>query len=170
MDALLSMLQESIRKYPGEWLWQHNRWKQQTPQNLFKRFRQDCICAVLPRDPAAFAALLPHLTTLKTIYPRDFLFLLVPDSFRGAPLVEADEVTYYKDLAETLREDYRFKLIFDFANYPPLKRHYSRLSAFEVLDRPSLEALAAPHLPLDRGYTFSDVLKRALCRPGTLWN
>ena len=51
MNESLTILQESIKESPGEWLWQHNRWKQQTPQILYKRFRKDCICIILPDDP-----------------------------------------------------------------------------------------------------------------------
>ncbi|MDE3045229.1 MAG: hypothetical protein KGJ02_01095 [Verrucomicrobiota bacterium] len=164
MNHLLTQLQESIKQYPGEWLWQHNRWKQQTPQNVYKRFRHDCIAIILPSEPDAFRALLPHLSTFRQIYPLDFLSLLVPEQYRHEPLIDAEKI-YYRNLRETLLPDFRFKLVFNFTNYRPIRAHYERLSAFEVLDLPTLEKLAEPHRPSD----LSDVLKRALCRPGTLW-
>jgi KDO2-lipid IV(A) lauroyltransferase len=170
MNTLMTMLQESIKRYPGEWLWQHNRWKQQTPQNLYKRFRQDCLCAILPQDEAQFNAILPHLATLKKIYPLDFLFLIVPAQYRHIPLIETDETIYYTHPTETLRRDLRFKLIFNFTDYAPIHAHYEKLSAFEVLNLDSLRSLAAPHLPLHLKDDLSEILKRALCRPGTLWN
>ncbi len=169
MNRLLTLLQESIKDSPGEWLWQHNRWKQQTLQILYKRFRQDCICLILPEDPELFASIQPHLPTLKQIYPRDFIFLLVPDRHRAAELIEADEVIYYKHLEETLISDYRFKLIFNFTSYRPIHKHYEKLSAFEVLDLPTLKSLAAPHMAQGQEGDLSDILKRALCRPGSLW-
>ena len=167
MNQLLTLLQESIKRSPGDWLWQHNRWKQQTPQVLYKRFRHDCICVILPEKE--FEKILPHLPTLKAIYPLDFLFLLVPEKFRGTPLIDADKTIYYREMKETLLQDFRFKLIFNFTNHKPIHRHYEKLSAFEVLDLSSLKALAAPHLPAGKEGDLSEILKRALCRPGTLW-
>ncbi len=162
------MLQESIKHSPGEWLWQHNRWKQQTPHNLYKRFRHDCICIALPDDPTAFHALLPHLSTLKKIYPRDFLFLLAPIQFKDALFIEADEILSYRTPEELLLCDYRFKLVFNFTSYP-LAAHYERFSVFEVIDLPTLRALAAPHLPPHLKDNLSEIFLRSLCRPGTTW-
>ena len=169
MNESLTILQESIKQSPGEWLWQHNRWKQQTPQILYKRFRKDCICIILPNDPDEFAAIHPHLATLKQIYPLDFLFLIVPQRFKHYPLIPVDEVIYYNEPKEILVRDYRFKLVFNFSSYPAAK-HYEKLSAFEVLDKYDLQALAAPHLPPSMLHDFSEILKRALCRPGTIWH
>lgn len=170
MNALLKLLQESIRLYPGEWLWQHNRWKQQTPQNLYKRFRQDCICIILPMEERKLQLILPHLQTLKTIYPKDFIFLIAPEKCRSHPLIETDETYFYQKIEETLRPDLRFKLIFNFADYAPIPSYYENLSAFEVIDLDILRELARPYLPAKYRNNLSEIFKRALCRPGTLWS
>lgn len=164
MDKTLTLLQESIKISPGEWLWQHNRWKQQTTHNLYKRFRQDCICIILPEE--GLETLLPHLPTLKEIYSLAFLFLLVPEKHRHTPLVEADEVIYYTHPEETRLIDLRFKLIFNFTHFK-LDAHYEKLSTFEVLDLCKLKQLAAQHL--QPHHDLSDIFKRALCRPGSIW-
>jgi KDO2-lipid IV(A) lauroyltransferase len=169
MDKALSLMEESIKKHPDEWLWQHNRWKQQTLKTLYKRFRQDCICIILPTDPKLLDELLPHLPTLKSIYSTDFLSILVPSKFCHIPLIEADEIIYYSDLAETLLHDYRFKLVFNFADYEPVKKHYEKLSVFETLDLAALKKLAEPHLPNQLKDNLSEIFKRSLCRPGSLW-
>jgi Kdo2-lipid IVA lauroyltransferase/acyltransferase len=169
MNTSLTILQNSIKASPGEWLWQHNRWKQQTPQILYKRFRKDCICIIMPDDPKQFALVEPHLAALKQIYPLDFLFLLVPQRFKDHPLIPVDEVIYYNEPKEVLLRDYRFKLIFNFSAYS-VARHYEKLSVFEVLNLFDLQELAAPHLPPERLHDFSEVFKRALCRPGTIWH
>ena len=169
MNQLLTYLEESIKESPGEWLWQHNRWKQQTPHTLYKRFRLDCLCIILPQEKKAFEEILPHLATLKLIYPLDFLFLVVPAAYRSIPLIEADDVIYYSHIEETLLKDYRFKLIFNFTGYKRIHKHYERLSAFEVLDLPALKELAAPHLPPEKQNDLSEIFKRALSRPGSLW-
>ncbi|MBI5272722.1 MAG: hypothetical protein HY861_01920 [Chlamydiia bacterium] len=169
MDASLAYLQESIKERPGEWLWQHNRWKQQTPQNVYRRFRHDSLCLILPPDPRECLPLLPHLSILRTIYPNDFLLLYAPRFCHSLPLIQADETLFYESIEETLQNDYRCKLVFNFTSLKTIHRHYLSLSAFEVLDLPTLKTLAAPHLPPPLQDDLSEILKRALCRPGSLW-
>lgn len=166
MDQSLTYLQESIKESPGEWLWQHNRWKQQTPEIVYKRFRHDSICIALPDQPEALEAIRPHLPTLKEIYPSDFLFLLAPHFSKDSWTINADEILYYQNKKELYRNDYRFKLVYNFTNYP-IASHYLKLSTFEVLTLPMLKKLASPHL--EPNATLSDIFKRALCRPGTIW-
>ena len=170
MNQVLTLLQESIKKSPGEWLWQHNRWKQQTPQILYKRFRYDCLCIILPLEEDRLHAILPHLPTLKAIYPVNFLFLIAPASCLSLPLIETDGVIYYRDIRETLLPDFRFKLVFNFTDYAPIHTHYEKLSAFEVLNIPALQELAAPHLPPHLRNNLSEVFKRSLCRSGSIWH
>ena len=165
MDKALTLLQESIKHSPGEWLWQHNRWKQQTTHNLYRRFRQDCVCIILPEKE--FETILLHLPTLKEIYSKAFLFLIVPEILRKEQLIEVDEVIYYRNIEQTLLFDLRFKLVFNFTDFQKIHAHYETLSAFEVLDLKMLKELAAQHLP--EYFTLSDVFKRALCRPGSIW-
>jgi Kdo2-lipid IVA lauroyltransferase/acyltransferase len=164
MNASLSQLQESIKQNPKEWLWQHNRWKQQTPKILYKQFRHDCIAMILPSEKEEFERLLPHLTTLKKIYPKDFIFLMVPKEFQNIPLIEADETFYYQNLNETLRKDYRFKMVFNFTSYQKIKKHYKKLSAFEVLSFQDFHKIAKKHLSEDRLKDLSEVFLYSLCR------
>ncbi len=168
MNAALQLLETSIRKSPGEWLWQHNRWKQQTPRVVYKPFRHDALAIVLPPEPERLRSLLPQLTAFREIYPRGFLAVMAPEHAHEPLPIAVDELIEYKNLEETLRPDMRFKLVFDLAGYSPLRRHYLKRSAFAVLDVPALERLASMHLR--GGEQFGDVLKRALCRPGTLWH
>jgi KDO2-lipid IV(A) lauroyltransferase len=169
MDSALTLLQESIKDSPGEWLWQHNRWKQETPQNIYKQFRHDCISIILPQDKQQFEALASHLPTLKKIYEVNFLIFIVPEEFRNHVEVGGGEVIYYRKMRETLLDDFRFKLVFNFTDYKPIYAHYESLSAFDVLDLAKLKELAKPHLPASLEGNLSEIFLRALCRPGTLW-
>ena len=143
MDSVLHLLQASIQKNPAEWLWQHNRWKQQTPKNVYKQFRHDCIALILV---PGFEYILP---TIKQIYPTDFLTLIIPNGF--SPNIEADEIITYNYLSEAFLPDYRFKLVFNFTNVN-FRHHYLSLSAHKVLDFP------IPHENLP------ETLKKTLCR------
>lgn len=170
MDHVLSLMQENIKKHPGEWLWQHNRWKQQSLKTLYKRFRMDCICIILPQEEEKLKTLLPHLKTLKMIYANDFMSILAPSFCRDLPLIQADEIIYFDDLKETLLNDYRFKLIFNFADYEAVSRHYEKLSAFEIVNLATLKKLADQHLPAHLKDDISEIFKRSLCRPGSIWS
>jgi hypothetical protein len=170
MDASLTLLQESIKESPGEWLWQHNRWKQQTPQNIYKQFRHDCISIILPQDKQQFEAIAPHLPTLKKIYEGNFLVFIAPEQFRDRLQGSAEEIIYYQKIREVLLDDYRFKLVFNFTDYKLIYAHYESLSAFAILDLQQLRALAKPHLPDSFKDNLSEIFLRALCRPGSLWS
>lgn len=169
MDQLLTLLQESIQKNPGEWLWQHNRWKQQTPQNVYKQFRYDSVCIILPSEPEAFYPIYHALSTLKEIYSVDFLCLLIPSAFRHLPLIEVNETIYYSNAKEMFINDLRCKLIFNFTNHKSINRHFKKLSGMKILDLPTLKKLARPHLSQKQEQELPEIFKRALCRPGSLW-
>ena len=168
MDQALTLMQKSIAQTPGQWLWQHNRWKQQTPKVLYKRFRQDCICIILPPEKEKIDAILPHLATLKTIYATTFLSLMIPSHYQPTSSLTFDEIFYYTDLKDTLTHDFRFKLVFNFTNYRPIHRHFERLSTFEVLDLKILKELAKEHLKAGEENNLSEIFKKALCRPGSI--
>lgn len=164
MNSSLSILQKNIKQRPHEWLWQHNRWKQQTPKNIYKRFRHDCICIILPKKREDFEKIVKHLPCLKSIYHRDFIFLLCPKKYRDTPLIEADNVIYYKTYKDTLLKDYRFKLVYNFTPFKKIKKHYLRLSAFEVITIKKLQNLALKKLDENQMQDLSKVFEAAICR------
>lgn len=167
MKYSLSHLEESILQRPGQWLWQHNRWKGQTPHTIYYRFRKDPILIILPTDPEKLHPLLPHLKTFREIFPKMSLTILSPPSTENLP--EA-EIIHYNDPHETFLRDYRFKLVFNLAELPHIASHYEKLSVFETLSQQDLRSIAKEHLFPDKEYTFSDILKRATCRPNTIWS
>lgn len=159
MDQTLELLEKSIKATPGQWLWQHNRWKQQGIQKILRKFRYDSICILLPEDPEAFAKINQHLPTLKEIYPTESFFLFTHRL--NVPSIEAEEIFYYEKAEELLREDYRFKLVLNFTENQKVKPYYLRLSAFKVLSLSDLKKLAKPYLRLDG--SLSDIFKGAMC-------
>ncbi len=157
MDQTLESLQASIQQEPGQWLWQHNRWKQQTVLKIQRQFRYDSICLMLPSDPKEFEEINKHLPTLKEIYPTESIFIFTHKN--NTPSIPVEEIIYYETLSELLHEDYRFKLIFNFTDNKKVKSHYMNLSAFHVLSFHELKKVAKSK-PED---TLSDIFKRALC-------
>ena len=176
MRLCLKLLEESIRKSPGEWLWQHNRWKQQTREKLKSRFRYDSLCVLLPSNKEEFDAILPHLQTLRTLYPREFITLVVPKSFAHLELLSHAEIQIYETSDQLLLNDFRFKLVFNFANHPKAKSHYKNLSAFEVVTLADLKKLAEGsafcflkpsnellHMPIERFFSNASFLEKTDC-------
>jgi KDO2-lipid IV(A) lauroyltransferase len=165
MNHILSIFEESIKECPEEWFWHHNRWKQQTPKMVYKEYRHDALCIILPEQTSLFEAICPHLSTLRSIYKRDFMTLITPEKWKDSLPIKVDEVITYQKQEELFREDYRFKLIFNFSTCSKIKKHYKKLSAFDVLSLQDLEKIAYkknPHLK-----DPSDVFIHALCRPNT---
>ncbi len=160
MKKSLHLLEADIRKCPEQWLWQHNRWKQETPVNVYYRYRWDTILILLPEgfDPNNFKS-------FREIYPQAFITILAPKGMK-IPFADVEVITYENKSALYLN-DYRFKLVFNFTSDPKLRKHFLKLSAFDVLDMEGLKKAASEHLL--EGDSFSLLLKKALTRPNTLW-
>lgn len=166
MNDALSLFEQKVKERPQEWLWQHNRWKQQTPKILYKKFRHESLCVILPLEKEAFEKISLHLPHLRKIYSQEFLFLVVPKIYEKSPLVEAEEVFYYTHPKETLLNDFRFKIVFNFSSFSFVKKHYKKLSAFDVFSFKDLETLASKNTKKSFPQkNLSEILTAALCRP-----
>jgi Kdo2-lipid IVA lauroyltransferase/acyltransferase len=168
MDLALLQFEQSVKESPKEWFWQHNFYKQQTPEVIFRPYRKETLLIILPEDETLFFETVKALHAFKQLYPNEFIFLLIPKKKKNVPLaIKPEKIYYYQTTEEMKLADYRFKLVFNFSEKKNLKSHYLNLSAFDVLNRKKLLHLAAPYLP--SSFTLSDVLLRALSREGTLW-
>lgn len=169
MKQALKLFEASIHESPGEWLWQHNRWKQETPKTVYYRYRHDSILIILPEDNELLSSLTMHLSTFRDIYPLAFITAVIPEAHKDSVQLFDMDALYYKTPKDLFFKDYRYKLVFNFTSHLKLKKHFLSLSAFKVLTLEDIKEAAQPHLVKENKYTFSDLLKRALCRPGTLW-
>lgn len=161
MKESLLILEDDIRKRPGQWLWQHNRWKQETPDNVYYQYRWDTILIILPKDFD-----LETLHTFREIYPKAFMTIFTPLG-SAIPLTDV-EILYYEKEEELFITDYRFKLVFNFSGNKRVRRHFLKQSAFKVLDLHDLQnGVAKEHLL--PGDDFPTLLKKALTRPNTIW-
>ncbi len=150
MSKGLERLEKSIAKNPSQWLWQHNRWKQETPKIVYYRYRYDSILVILKTLED-----LKSLKTFRKIYPKAFLTILAPKSLcQGISIPEA-EVIAYDSPQDILLDDYRFKLVFDLTNTNAVKNHYASRSAFKILTKTAL---------LKTDPDLSNALKKVLCR------
>ena len=162
MNESLKIFEQSVSKNPEEWMWQHNRYKQQTPENIFKEYRFDSILIILPEEEEKFLKFSKIIKILKKIYFRDFIFIFSPKKYKKKSLIDCEEVFYYKDVSETLVKDYRFKLVFNFTNFTKIQKFYKKLSAFDVLSIDRINKLASNKNIFEKD--FSKKLLKLLCR------
>ena len=160
MSALLRQLEQSIAESPDQWMWQHNRWKQETPDNVYYQFRHESIAIILPED--SFDRFAPLIPLFEQIYPHAFLTLIHPEdkalpSFRGTTL-------HYGPSASPYRDDLRVKLIFDFTNNRKLKKHYLKTGTLEVFSYEELEKEALKKQGVESADPREITIK-AICRP-----
>ncbi|MBN1914774.1 MAG: hypothetical protein JW769_02665 [Parachlamydiales bacterium] len=165
MDTSLAFLEKAIKKNPGQWLWQHNRWKQYVPDKIFKALRKEAICIILPQDPAFFQYYL-CLSLFRNIYHKSFISLFVPENFSHFDFSLFEEIIPYNTEKELLKEDFRWQLIFNFTNYRPIKRHYLQKSAYKVLTMDDLKKIAKKNAQRDP-CNFSETITLAVCKPNT---
>jgi KDO2-lipid IV(A) lauroyltransferase len=121
MREILAVFESSIKERPHEWLWIHNRWKQQPPGKLPKKFRHDAVGFIFPDN----SALLSSLDEIRQLYPREHITAFVPVQF-------SSETVEIKSHDELFNPDYRFKLIVDFTANPEIQKHFSKLSALNI--------------------------------------
>lgn len=142
MERALALLEEKIKARPGEWLWQHNRFKQQTPEKLKRPFRQEAIAIFLPDDQEELEKILPHLPFFRTLYPHEFLTLFVPQKFQHLVALDECEMIIYSEKKALFVRDYRFKLIYNFTPWQKLSKHFRSLAAFHTVTLADLKKRA----------------------------
>ena len=167
MRHSLSLLEESIRATPDQWLWLHNRWKLQ-PRNVLKRpFRYESIAIFFPPQRAQVMDVLSHLPTFASIYPQESFLLFVPEQFvdlaattlkNHVSKLKNVEIFPYKNVSDLLITDYRLKLIFNFSGFTKINSHFKKQTAFTIVDPFLLKKQAGISAPLP----FSEVLKKAI--------
>ncbi len=160
MRQALSLLEKSIQWAPEQWLWAHNRWKQQTLDKIKRPFRQECLCIVMPQEKGQFDQIAALLPTFKEIYPLEFITVFVPAELASIPLLIDAEITCYATHSDLFVTDYRYKLVYNFSGYTEVGTHFKKLSAFTVIDLPGIKRLSglSSDAPLDHH------LKQAVCR------
>jgi len=157
MNKVLSLLEESIRKRPSEWLWQHNRYKQLTPHKIYREYRHDSILIILPRDPRAIKQSKALSLLLSKIYDGAFITLLSPTS-TPTKILHCEHLHYSKD-SEKLLDDYRFKIVYDFTGSSEVQTHYLSKAVVKVVNlKPFSNDI------IDNA---KQKLIKLICRPGT---
>lgn len=157
MDTAMSYLEKSIQEHPGQWMWQHDRWKQQGIDKVKREYRFGFILVTLPKDPSP---ILPHLALLRAIYPRCFLTFFAPEG-TSIPLTDC-EVNYYKEEKDLLVRDWRFQFVLDFYDSAKARRHFLSLGAFKALNLEKMRRISGEK------ENISTILQKTLVKPQCL--
>lgn len=153
MDVAMHQLESSIKERPEQWMWVHDRWKQQGIDHVKRKYRYGFILVVLPPNIEPF---LPTISLLKLIYPRSFLTFFVP---KGAALPTTDaEMWTYEKKSDLFVRDWRFQLVLDLYGIEKLRSHFLKLGAFKVLTLKKIK---------NRG-TIEESIKYKLVKPECL--
>ena len=132
MQQALALFEESIKERPGEWLWSHNRWKQQIPGRVKRLYRQESICLLLPQEREAFDVVKKHLSVFREIYPLEFITCKVFKGFASESFLSDVTIEPYEEIQDLVKTDLRFKLVFNFTTLKKLKSSYK--NAFAILN------------------------------------
>jgi len=128
MDKAMELLEKSLAEIPEQWMWIHDRWKQQGIDHVKRKYRYGFILITLPPDPTPFLDILP---TFRQIYPRSFLTFFAP---KGTQISLSEcAVKWYEKESDLFVRDWRFQLVLDFYDSKKLRSHFLKLGAFEAL-------------------------------------
>lgn len=109
MDRAFKHLEESIKGSPDQWMWIHDRWKQQEIDHVKRIYRYGFILVLVPKNaPDDIRA------RLEKIYPRSFLTFLTPED-------------------DLFCRDWRYQLVLDFVGLPKVRRHFCKLGAVRAI-------------------------------------
>lgn len=140
MRTVLGVFEKRLLGHPEQWLWIHNRWKQQVPNQLKKPYRQDAFAIFLPNN----RFLVEQVSAFRELYPREFIVCFVPDHLSAQCTLSDAEIVSYKMPCDLLQQDFRFKLLFNFTEYSQIDQHYQKLSVSFIVRLEDL--LPAPTL------------------------
>jgi KDO2-lipid IV(A) lauroyltransferase len=135
MREALQLFEQSILQVPEQWLWIHNRWKQQPPGKLKRAYRHDAIAIIFPDDEA----LVREAAVFRELYPTEFIVCFVPRRVAPHLSLQGVEVQEYEEVHEVVKEDYRFKLLFNFTPHRYIDRHYKKFSVLHAVHLEDLE-------------------------------
>jgi Kdo2-lipid IVA lauroyltransferase/acyltransferase len=133
----LKVLDESIKKHPEQYMWQHNRWKIPYAPLIPKRLRHDAILCVLPE---LSHNLIDDLILLKQTYEGAYFIILKPDTLQLS--IEFDEIISYKSKKDCFIKHYGPKLLFDYVGIEGLEKHFMKQALFRYVKIDSFKQLS----------------------------
>lgn len=163
MDEIMKNLERYVQESPGQWLWQHKRWKQEGYNYIYHEYKADSLLIVLPEDSKLFDWINRGIWIIEQIYTRSFLTFMIPEKYKGTFWKSKHEVLTYNTIDDICIRDYRFQLIMDLTNQPSIGRHFLKLGAHKVYDFNLLISRSADFDLESLTPSFDIFLSRILC-------
>ncbi|NDD58564.1 MAG: hypothetical protein EBZ47_04820 [Chlamydiae bacterium] len=161
MNTSIHLLCESIKENPGQWLWSLYRWKQKHPGKIFNKYRIDCLGMIIPQAKDLQKDALELLILFRKIYQTEYFILFAPKNLESLITIPLDDIIFYEEEKECVKDDYRIKFLIDLSNNPSISRHYKKLSAVRVLTLKDI----AKALPQKPNASWEDKLNAILIKP-----
>ncbi|MGM0440769.1 MAG: lysophospholipid acyltransferase family protein [Chlamydiota bacterium] len=130
MDQTLQILEDSIKKHPAQWLWQHQRWKQHAKGLVHKKYRYDFILVILPDDKTNLEKVIPQLPALEALYPRGFITYMITANYSELLNNCYGEVIPFIHPREKCLQSWKYQMILDFSGSSAVRKHFLKLGAF----------------------------------------
>lgn len=145
MNIAMKGLEDSIRRQPEDWMWQHNRFKRPMPFKVLKPYRYETVLIIHPQDPKKCAQFEEALSIFYALYPEHNLSHLVsyerldkltlPTNHKGSA-----EAAAYTDEASAKQHALKYKLVFDFSGFKSTRRYYTKGAAITYVRPKELKA------------------------------
>lgn len=168
MNSAFKLFEKSIIDHPGQWLWQHNRFKKETRKTLYLRYRHDTVLVLYPEEEEKFDLLFPIIKLFEVMYPKASVTHAVQEKHL-AKIKTGQTVLPYSKLDDLFFEDFQYKFVYNFTGDKRFKSHFLKQAALEVVDFQDIKKDAQKHMLKDTHYTLIETMLRATCRPGTTW-
>lgn len=130
MNQALGYLEKSIATRPGDWLWQHDRWKQSGTNNVKRKYRFSFILVILTE------ASKPLVEAIEKIYPRAFITYLIPPEMK----LEGKQTIIYNSEDELCVDDWRYQMLIDFYDSAKARRFFRKRGVFKALTFKNFDA------------------------------
>lgn len=127
MNTLWKQIEEHIRTYPGEWLWQHDRWRIHYKTPIKKHLRHRFIKVVCEEKDV------PFLESLASLYEGAEI-----TCYSTAPLGIQLPQQRYQDAAELFEDDWKTQMLVDLVGVPGLAAHHKKRSTFATVSADDL--------------------------------
>ncbi|MBT3394286.1 MAG: hypothetical protein HN411_04160 [Waddliaceae bacterium] len=128
MDDAIKIVEKGISEHPGQWLWQHKRWKQHQHHHAKRQYRYDTVGIVMPKERKFFDIVNKALPLFRAIYPKGMFSIMVPEEYREEVSFDGAKILPYKTISDALIDDYFLQIVFDFSGADSVVGHYKRFS------------------------------------------
>ena len=126
----LQVLEKSIIETPHEWLWLHNRFKQEPADKVFYRYRQDCLLIIVESMNSI------RIDLLRILYPKAFLYFYTLN-----PSDATSDTVSFCNLNLPIPKDYKYKMILNMTCLSIFEKHFKKLACIVYLNINDLDYL-----------------------------